>query len=627
MEFELYKLLYEIKKDDVNIRILGKEFVKANKNKGKIVYKNKIYPLLGLFQLLYNIKGTLKIKMIISKNIHNKSFMFKDCYSLTHIKFHNEIYNRKDILFNGENNLYVSIPEIFQSRNIVPNNKNKVNDYLEWNTKISAMNEMFSNCSSLISLPDISNLDTSNVFDMSKLFYKCKSLSFIPDISNWDTSNVTDMNKMFYKCISLSLLTDISKWNTFNMNNMDDMFSECSSLTSLPSLIKWKNKSDNLEFNIKNCISLQNLIDTSRRNINMSSMFEKSASIFKLIYEIKDENILKIFDSEFVLKNQKKCKIIINNKIYPLKDEYEILDDNLKMLKIKLIILNNTKIDLSYMFYDCMELKKFYVLPPQSENELKEEKINLKNENENINKLDDLNNQLYNPLNYSDKSDLKLEEMNKNKYIKESSIYKNKLHIIFPVNINNSYDEGVKIDQILNESHNFLFSSTSFHQSNIKNNNINGYNSINEDSFLLTNSTIINFNDNSYKNKTLYEHFYSLKLSLSNSYKNNTIIPTDLSYMFSGCSSIISISGINKWDTINVINMSHMFNECSSLQNIIDMSLWKTNYINDISYMFSDCSSLVSLPDISNWDTNYLENMRGVFYNCSSLKLLPDISK
>ena len=34
-------------------------------------------------------------------------------------------------------------------------NENEINDNNKWNTKISIMNEIFSNCSSLISLPDI----------------------------------------------------------------------------------------------------------------------------------------------------------------------------------------------------------------------------------------------------------------------------------------------------------------------------------------------------------------------------------------------------------------------------------------------------------------------------------------
>ena len=52
---------------------------------------------------------------------------------------------------------------------------------------------MFYECKALISLPDISKWNTSNVRDMSYMFYECTSLISLPDISKWDTSNVTDI--------------------------------------------------------------------------------------------------------------------------------------------------------------------------------------------------------------------------------------------------------------------------------------------------------------------------------------------------------------------------------------------------------------------------------------------------
>jgi len=49
---------------------------------------------------------------------------------------------------------------------------------------------------------------------MSDLFHNCRSLSSLPDISKWNTSNVNNMsnkNEMFSVCFSLLLLPDISK--------------------------------------------------------------------------------------------------------------------------------------------------------------------------------------------------------------------------------------------------------------------------------------------------------------------------------------------------------------------------------------------------------------------------------
>ena len=134
-------------------------------------------------------------------------------------------------------------------------------DISKWNTSnISDFNEIFANCSSLISLPDISRWNTSCVMDMSKLFYKCSSLTALPDISGWETYNVTDMKEMFSKCSSLLSLPDISKWDVSNVTSMCGLFYNCSSLKSIPDISKWNT------FNV----------------INMNNMFNGCSSLTAL---------------------------------------------------------------------------------------------------------------------------------------------------------------------------------------------------------------------------------------------------------------------------------------------------------------------------------------------------------
>ena len=105
--------------------------------------------------------------------------------------------------------------------------------------RITNMREMFSFCNSLISLPDISKWNTSNVYNMNGMFSFCNSLISLPDISKWDTSNVKNMVGMFSKCNSLISLPDISKWYTSNVKDISRMFTGCYSLISLPDLSKW----------------------------------------------------------------------------------------------------------------------------------------------------------------------------------------------------------------------------------------------------------------------------------------------------------------------------------------------------------------------------------------------------
>ena len=74
-----------------------------------------------------------------------------------------------------------------------------------------------------------------NITDASNMFSYCSSLSSLPDISKWNTSNVTNMSFMFSWCSSLSSLPDISEWNTSNVTNMSNMFDECNKSLKIPS--------------------------------------------------------------------------------------------------------------------------------------------------------------------------------------------------------------------------------------------------------------------------------------------------------------------------------------------------------------------------------------------------------
>ena len=107
--------------------------------------------------------------------------------------------------------------------------KNKLEIMLVEEIPITDMSDMFSNCKSLISLPDVSEWNTSNVTNMNHMFSNCSSLISLPDISKWNTSNVNDMSLMFSNCKSLISLPDISKWNTSNVTEMDidSMFFGC----------------------------------------------------------------------------------------------------------------------------------------------------------------------------------------------------------------------------------------------------------------------------------------------------------------------------------------------------------------------------------------------------------------
>ena len=140
-------------------------------------------------------------------------------------------------------------------------------------------------------------------------------------------------------------------------------------IEALPNILKWKDNLNYRTYLYDNCLSLKNIPDLSMITDNkyikftINSEFEKFCLIIKSIYKINGAKKIKIYDEDFVLNNEDNCncKMIINNKICKLTDVYEITDDKMKFLKVRLMIFNDEKIDFSYMFYECASLIDFEI--------------------------------------------------------------------------------------------------------------------------------------------------------------------------------------------------------------------------------------------------------------------------
>ena len=187
-----------IHKDEFKCRI----FISKNGNKNK----NRV-------RMEYKLKNS-KIKMFGSKYVRN---------------------NRKNIYIIYQGKKY-NIVEYFTDINY---KKIKFKIQIIILSYVNNLEEMFSECDSLISIKDFSNINTKTVRNMRGLFSRCSSLVSISDISNWNISKVTDINSLFYNCSSLQSLPDISKWNINNVTMIFNLFYNCSSLKSLPDISKW----------------------------------------------------------------------------------------------------------------------------------------------------------------------------------------------------------------------------------------------------------------------------------------------------------------------------------------------------------------------------------------------------
>ena len=75
-----------------------------------------------------------------------------------------------------------------------------------------------------------------------------------------------------------------------------------------------------------------------------------------MIYNINNENKIKILGNTFIKNNKDKCKIIYENKEYDLIEEFNINNKNINKLEIKLNGINNIT-NMSCMFYECSSLE------------------------------------------------------------------------------------------------------------------------------------------------------------------------------------------------------------------------------------------------------------------------------
>ena len=398
MEKDIYNITYKLGKNEDNLRILGEDFLKNNKNKGCLIIFNKKYSLRSIMQIkkirkiefdrkfLLNDKiidknfyevDEFKIKLILNKNICNNSYMFKDCQTLLEVSYKDSLFNeivngenyskesdKKENEVDGENNNSDFTSTIFY-KNFQENNeeldlssitecskfykdKSDHSDILYSYKNLSFgknnyrnLKGMFKNGSLLKSVSFISNWNNVNCIDLSELFSGCSSLSSIPDISEWNTNEVFDMSYLFYKCSSLTFLPDISKWNTTNVNNMSFMFNSCSSLSLLSFSSDWNtNNVKYMMYLFNACSSLSILPDISKWNTNnvdsMKSIFENCSSLFSLP-DISKWNVSNVTDISSMFNN---CSSL------------HILPDISKWN-----IINVTNI--SEMFYNCHGLSSF----------------------------------------------------------------------------------------------------------------------------------------------------------------------------------------------------------------------------------------------------------------------------
>ena len=172
------------------------------KNLGQRILKKTVYDKLD--DLISKLLIEDPIKRISCKEYYNHPF-FKDEIILrykTDEKKEKKILGKEFVEQNG-NICYIMHKnkeyELSKCFKVEENNDDKIIKIIGLN-RVNNIIYMFYKCSSLVSIGDISNMNTRNINDMSYMFYECSSLKNITDISKWEISEVTNMSYMFAKC-------------------------------------------------------------------------------------------------------------------------------------------------------------------------------------------------------------------------------------------------------------------------------------------------------------------------------------------------------------------------------------------------------------------------------------------
>ena len=452
-------------------------------------------------------------------------------------------------------------------------------------------------------------IEENTIENMSFMFYNCLLLLSV-EMSKWNINKVRHLDYMFLGCSSLYNISDISKWDTKNIVSMNSMFVECIKLNPLPDTSKW---------NRKNIIRERN---------EMTIIYSK----FKRVTTILNKKV-PLFGGRFVVKNEDKCTLLIEGKIYNLEKNFYLADDEMELIenyskpRNLIVILQEKKIisDMSYMFYECNSLLSLPDISEWNTNKVNnmsfmffkcERLLSLSDISKwNTNNIIDMRYMFYNCSSLLSLPDISIWNTNNVRYMSYMFYYYISLSSLPDIskwNTENIMTKNLKIIEIILVGINEITNMESM---------FNGCSSLSSlpDISKCNTSKVKNF-------KRIFQGCSSL-LSLPDISKWNTSNVTDMESMFNKCSSLSSLPDISKWNTSNVTNMTSIFRGCSSLLSLPDISKWNTSNVTDMASIFEKCSSLSSLPDISKWNTSNVTDMEGLFLECSSLSSLPDISK
>ena len=481
---------------------------------------------------------------------------------------------------------------------------------------------LFKNYHSL-SYVDILNINLSSVLKMEDMFYGCSNLTTVN--AHWqNTSRCTDMSGLFYNCSSLRDIDFFIKTvDVSNVKKMDYLFGGCSKLEHIDLERWWLKSIISMSHFVDNCRNLKSvilppLLDSLE---NVSFMFSDCKELSE-IYGLESFNPTNVTNMKSMFYGCSsltgiKLSSLTGSKIDDIEEMFAYCDNVTTISAPSLSIGNVDKYN--NCFVGDGRLTK--ICCPQNDKissllaDLWDEK--------NPPYLNGCYNRYLHQCHISDLMS-ELEDNFVNLGLKKNmDFFWSDLSTeagVFVFKLNQSCYLSVKRLHVNNKS---LFS---------------GIDSLEEFVLVEDNTSDIDTLHQLFKDcknlrtvdlKGLRDHYatdMSEMFSGCSSIQNivsldklNLSHTTTLSGMFSGCKRLETLDGVKYWDVSQVVDMSRMFENCISLNDISFLEEWDVSHVTTMNRMFYKCSSISTVEHIKEWDTRSLTNIGQLFYKCLSL--------
>ena len=181
------------KTDKAKKRIFEENFVIKNKNNFKIIYKNKEYELTEYFEDIdknYNYNNLILLKLKVTNNKTDMSYMFFNCSGLLSVSNNTDEISSKDASESEENFYFNNQMSMSIESKLNSLSDNNFSDNDSFN-QISSIQKKYTD--NTTNIDDIlcengllSSLSDINIIDISYMFYGCSSLISLPNISDWN---------------------------------------------------------------------------------------------------------------------------------------------------------------------------------------------------------------------------------------------------------------------------------------------------------------------------------------------------------------------------------------------------------------------------------------------------------